>query len=496
MGVYEEVSQHWKPNSIAISDPIDGEITFENLEEAVSKISSWLKKKGIKRGEVLCVQSPKQPLVLKIILGCLASGVVVLPLNDQYGYQQSLFYLKDSNARVFISNLQGEDQVSLPCEHITLAQFVRELGVTAPAQSTVPVLGAELGMLLYTSGTTGTPKGAMLSHNNIISTIKGLHQCWHWTANDRLLHALPIFHVHGLFVAQMGALYAGATSVWMRHFDAKAVGDLIHKHQITIFMGVPTMYFRLLSTLNRDSLLSVRLFTSGSAPLPVSVHHRFSERFGHVILERYGMTEVGIVLSNPYIGERRVGSVGFPIGETQIRIVSTRTGQDCSIDEVGEIWISGPSVISGYYQREKESKRSIENGWLKSGDLGVQDSDGYISIVGRAKDLIISGGFNIYPRDIERKLLQCSFVSEVAVVGLADEEWGEVVVAVLKSTPIIEEELSLVLKELAPYQTPRLWAMVDDFPRNAMGKVQKARIREWLKENPVQLFKIVGVPRS
>lgn len=490
MGVYEEVSQHWKPNSIAILDPVDGEITFENLEQDVKKVSSWLKKKGILRGDVLCVQSPKQPLLLKIILGCLASGVVVLPLNDQYGYHQSLFYLKDSNARAFISIHQGEEQLPPPCELISLDQVVRELNVTAPVQRSVPTLGAELGMLLYTSGTTGTPKGAMLTHDNIISTIKGLHQCWHWTAEDRLLHALPIFHVHGLFVAQMGALYAGATSVWMRHFDAKAVGELIQRHQITVFMGVPTMYFRLLSTLNRESLLGVRIFTSGSAPLPVSVHHRFYERFGHTILERYGMTEVGIVLSNPYLGERRIGSVGFPVGETQIRIVSTRTGQDCLGDEVGEIWISGPSVISGYYQREKETERSIDNGWLKSGDLGVRDSDGYISIVGRAKDLIISGGFNVYPRDIERKLLQCSFISEVAVVGLADEEWGEIVVAVLKPSPIVKEELNPVLKELAPYQCPRLWAVVDDFPRNAMGKVQKARIREWLKANPTQLFKI------
>lgn len=486
MGVYTDLTSHWNMDSIAIIDPVCGNVCFSELDSRVRKVATWLQSQGINPGQVVCVQAPKSLVLLELILGCLAQGVVILPLNEAYQLDQCIFYLSDSEASLYIGPhdiVQIED-----CKQLSLRNCRAEIQAVKPLEELPQIDDESLAMFLYTSGTTGIPKGAMITHGNIMATVKGLHHLWQWTSEDVLLHVLPIFHVHGLVVAQFGALYAGATSVWMHRFEADAVGELIHRHQISVLMAVPTIYYRLLDTLNSAKLSSMRLFTSGSAPLPVSVHHRFEAQFGFRILERYGMTEVGIVLSNPFDGERRIGTVGFPVGQTQIRIVDSRTGTDCEPGSIGEIWISGPSVISGYWRRPDASAQSIHEGWLKSGDLGKMDPDGYISIVGRSKDLIITGGLNVYPRDIERIFLECESVQDIAVVGLPDEEWGETVVGVLKGEQVDSLELDKASLQLAGYQRPRFWALMADFPRNAMGKVQKAHIRRLLQNEPSLLF--------
>ena len=488
MGVYTALTCHWNMDSIALVDPLLGPIRYCELDSRVRKVATWLQSQGIQPGQVVCIQVPKSVFLLEFILGCLAHGSVVLPLNETYQLEQSLYYLRDSEAVLYIG--PHEIGVLEQCQKISLEAYLNQLNRCVPLNQMPAISGDCLAMFLYTSGTTGVPKGAMISHDNILATVKGLHRLWGWTSKDVLLHVLPIFHVHGLVVAQFGALYAGATSVWMHRFESDMVEELIHKHRITVFMAVPTVYFRILETLDPAKLSSMRLFTSGSAPLPVRIHHRFENRYGFRILERYGMTEVGIVLSNPLHGERRIGTVGFPVGETQIRIVDLSTGRDCEPGCVGEIWISGPSVISGYWRRPEASAQTIQCGWLKSGDLGRKDADGYISIVGRSKDLIITGGLNVYPRDIERIFLECESVSEIAVVGLPNEEWGETVVGVIKGQSLDRDELRAASLQLAGYQRPKRWALVDDFPRNAMGKVQKAHLRHLLQNEPNRLFSL------
>ena len=327
----------------------------------------------------------------------------------------------------------------------------------------------DLALLLYTSGTTGKPKGAMISHGNLLASISALHNAWEWQATDRLLHMLPLFHVHGLVVAQFGALYANAYTEWMSaKWSASEVVERWAASQISICMMVPTIVYRVVQVQEVPHLPSLRLCTSGSAPLPVSTHEAFEQKFGRAIVERYGMTEVGIVLSNPYAGDRRPGTVGFPLGDMRFRVVNAEH-EDVPIGQVGELLISGPSVISGYWNQPEATDQTIQDGWLASGDLATLDADGYYSIVGRSKDLIISGGFNVYPKEIERGLLTLDGVQEVAVVGIPDDEWGEAVVAVVIGDVTWDSVREWSLANLAPYKRPKL-VLVEDFPRNAMGK--------------------------
>ena len=403
-------------------------------------------------------------------------GSPVLPLNDRYTAQEVLYYLQDVRATLAI--------LMEPTEWGGNGLQITELPDNFSPRSAVSIpndiMSEELALLLYTSGTTGKPKGAMISHGNLLASIKGLHSAWEWTADDRLFHMLPLFHVHGLVVAQLGALYANAYTEWAPpKWDAEEVIQLWTKEHITICMMVPTIVYRLTSVDNVPALPHLRLCTSGSAPLPISIHQSFERTFGLQIVERYGMTEVGIVLSNLYNGERRPGTVGFALGDTQFRIVNPEN-EDLPDGEIGELLISGPSVIQGYWEQEDATSRTIKKGWLYSGDLAMRDSDGYYSIVGRLKDLIISGGFNVYPKEIERGLLTLKGVREVAVVGVPDLEWGESVVAVVIGEVLWTAVETWADTHLAPYKRPKRLVIVDDFPRNAMGKIQKGLIREML----------------
>jgi malonyl-CoA/methylmalonyl-CoA synthetase len=319
----------------------------------------------------------------------------------------------------------------------------------------------------YTSGTTGSPKGAVLTHANVLAGSESVRLAWRWTASDRLVLALPLFHVHGLCVGLHGTLLAGASAVLLPHFDVDSVLDAISAHDASLFFGVPTMYHRLARSPRVEELAGLRLCVSGSAPLPAELHRTIAERGGQQVLERYGMTETVMNVSNPYDGERRPGSVGLPLPGVELRLSNGRDG---------EIQLRGPNVFAGYWERAQASRECFSDGWFRTGDLGALDPDGYLRILGRSKELIISGGFNVYPREVEEVLLAHPAVAEVAVVGTPSDEWGEVVTAFVVPSgdaPPAESLVAFAAEQLAPFKRPRLLHFVDTLPRNALGKVLK-----------------------
>jgi malonyl-CoA/methylmalonyl-CoA synthetase len=319
----------------------------------------------------------------------------------------------------------------------------------------------------YTSGTTGSPKGAVLTHANVLAGSESVRLAWRWTASDRLVLALPLFHVHGLCVGLHGTLLAGASAVLLPHFDVDSVLDAISAHDASLFFGVPTMYHRLARSPRVEELAALRLCVSGSAPLPAELHRTLAERGGQQVLERYGMTETVMNVSNPYDGERRPGSVGLPLPGVELRLSNGRDG---------EIQLRGPNVFAGYWERAQASRECFSDGWFRTGDLGALDPDGYLRILGRSKELIISGGFNVYPREVEEVLLAHPAVAEAAVVGTPSDEWGEVVTAFVVPSgdaPPAESLIAFAAEQLAPFKRPRLLQFVDTLPRNALGKVLK-----------------------
>jgi malonyl-CoA/methylmalonyl-CoA synthetase len=355
------------------------------------------------------------------------------------------------------------------------------------ADSHVPVQRAadDLAAILYTSGTTGRSKGAMLSHGNLLSNAQTLKTCWGWRADDVLIHALPIFHVHGLFVASHGALLAGARMIWFGKFDARAVIERLR--EATVFMGVPTLYVRMLAEpgLSRQACAHMRLFIAGSAPLQVETFNEWISRTGHTILERYGMSETVMLSSNPYDpqqGERRGGTVGFALPGVGLRVRDDQGGP-LPAGEIGHIEVRGPNVFTGYWRMpEKTAEEFTDDGWFKTGDVGKIGSDGYVTIVGRSKDLIISGGYNVYPVEVEESINQIPGVAETAVIGVPHADFGEAVVAVVVRKPgaaLDGAAISAALKtQIANFKVPKAVFVVDDLPRNAMGKVQKNLLRE------------------
>ena len=478
MSIYLKMVQRWDMSRAAFSSLQGGVQTYAQFHQTVLDTVGWLKAQGVTQGDVLCVQLPKSPRLLQLILAGLAMGVPILPLNDRYTPAEVSYYVRDVQAKLSILMVT-------PVDWNGAVILEKDLPDVFPHRDDINLHSIpenELALLLYTSGTTGRPKGAMISHGNLLASIQALHEAWRWTQEDRLLHLLPLFHVHGLVVAQFGALYANACSMWMpAKWTPNEVVYAWKRLDISICMMVPTIVHRLLSVEQVPELPNFRLATSGSAPLPVSAHQRFQSKFGRHIVERYGMTEVGIVLSNPYPDGQKAGTVGFPLGEMRFKIVKPN-GSECGIDEVGELLISGPSVISGYWEQPEATARTIVDGWLCSGDLATLDSDGYYSIVGRSKDLIISGGFNVYPKEVEKVLLEINGVDQVAVVGLPSDEWGEVVVAVVIGHTDWHSVEAVSKSKLAPYKRPRHLIMVDEFPRNAMGKVQKSKLRALVKD--------------
>ncbi|UWQ76100.1 malonyl-CoA synthase [Leisingera sp. M658] len=477
---------------------LNGEvITHQDFLCTAAQIANVLAQTGLKPGDRVAAQVEKSPEALALYAACAQAGLIFLPLNTAYTAEELTYFIENSGASVVICDARSE---------ATLASIAKQLGagietLNADGSGTLmdqaaamPVSfatverdGDDLAAFLYTSGTTGRSKGAMLTQSNLLSNAETLAQEWRFTADDVLLHALPIFHTHGLFVATNVTLAAGGSLIFMPKFDLDAV--LKHMPQATSLMGVPTFYTRLLSDdrFTHELTGHVRLFVSGSAPLLAETHVQFEERTGHRILERYGMTETNMNTSNPFEGDRRAGTVGFPLPGVELKITDPASGEPLPQGEVGQIEVRGPNVFKGYWQMpEKTAAELREDGFFITGDLGKIDEDGYVHIVGRNKDLIISGGYNIYPKEIELVLDDQPGVLESAVIGVPHPDFGETVLGVViaepSQSPDLDAMMEAVRQALARFKHPRQLILLDELPRNTMGKVQKNILRDTYKD--------------
>ena len=465
---------------------------YGDIDRLSARLANLLAAEGLQPGDRLAAQVEKSPEALALYLATVRAGGVFLPLNTAYTAHEIAYFIGDAEPSVVIVDpaREGEAGVFLseartPPRLLTLAGdgsgSLTEAAAAQPDQQTPVERGADdLAAILYTSGTTGRSKGAMLTHRNLLSNAQVLAEVWRFTEADTLLHALPIFHTHGLFVASNVAMLTGGRMIWLPKFDAaEMIRWLPHA---TAMMGVPTFYTRLLDRADFDAGLvrGVRLFVSGSAPLLAETHRQFEARTGHRILERYGMTETNMNTSNPYEGERRAGTVGLPLPGVEVRI--TDAGKVLPPNEVGMIEVRGPNVFKGYWRMPgKTAEELSEDGWFTTGDLGVIDADGYVSIVGRSKDLIISGGINIYPKEVELVIDALPDVRESAVIGVPHPDFGEGVIAIVVaepgSHPQPEAILAALSGQLARFKQPKAVFLADELPRNTMGKVQKAVLR-------------------
>ncbi|QLC25172.1 AMP-binding protein [Parasphingopyxis algicola] len=465
-------------------------LRYDELDSATARWAAALMSTGARPGDRIVVQVEKSVENVLLYLASLRAGLVYVPLNTAYTAAELDDFIGDAEPAIIVCDPAKESTVAAISDNATqltldadgtgsLAALTTEIG--ADSFKTVAREPDKLAAILYTSGTTGVSKGAMLSHDNLASNALVLKDYWHWQPDDVLIHALPIYHVHGLFVALHLALLGGSTIRFRRSFDADAV--LADMPEATVLMGVPTFYVRLADHdgLTREASANMRLFISGSAPLLESTFAEFETKTGHRILERYGMTEAGMITSNPYDGDRVPGTVGFPLPGVSARVADD-TGTEMARGEPGVLEIRGPNLFQGYWNKpEKTAEEMRPDGYFITGDIATMDSDGRVAIVGRAKDLIIAGGLNIYPKEIELVLDAVPGVRESAVIGVPHPDLGEAVVAVVvRDDDMLTEEalLSAIADELARFKQPRGVLFADALPRNAMGKVQKAKLRD------------------
>lgn len=475
----------------------DGRVwTYRDIERASGRLANLIVSLGLKPGDRVAAQVEKMPEALVLYLATLRAGMVFLPLNPAYQRHELAYFLGDATPGLFVCRPQMRalaDELAgvagvphvLELDDDGRGSLIDAAAPMADAFATAQRVGDDLAAILYTSGTTGRSKGAMLTHHNLAANAKTLHSYWHFQPGDVLLHMLPIFHVHGLFVASHCALLNGSAMLFEPKFDAKRALALLP--QATVFMGVPTYYVRLLQEPGFDRQLCrrVRLFISGSAPLLKETFDEFSERIGQAILERYGMTEGGMFTSNPYIGERRGGTVGLPLPGMSVRVEDDQ-GKPCARGEVGNILVKGENVFVGYWRMpEKTAEEFTADGYFRTGDMGQWGPQGYLSIIGRSKDLVITGGLNVYPKEIEELIDAMPGVAESAVIGLPHPDFGEAVTAVVvrrkdaAGMALSEQDIVATLKAtLANFKVPKRVVLVDDLPRNAMGKVQKNVLRQ------------------
>lgn len=473
------------------------EISYDGMVDLSGRMANALTALGVEPGDRVAAQVEKSPEALMLYLGALRAGAVFLPLNTAYTASEVSYFLSDAEPALMVCRPENAAEVAEIAKQAGVAS-VETLAAdgsgslsdraeaAAGAFEDVARSGDDLASFLYTSGTTGRSKGAMLTHGNLSSNAAALAEAWRFTAKDRLLHALPIFHTHGLFTASNTILKAGASMIWLPRFDAEEIIRLLP--EATTMMGVPTFYSRLLQHdgLTRELVAHIRVFISGSAPLSPEVHAEFERRTGHAIIERYGMTETGMNTSNPYDGARRAGTVGFPLPGVEVRITGPETGEPLPDGEVGVIEIRGPNVFKGYWRMPEKTKEEFrDGGFFISGDLGMVDAQGYLNIVGRDKDLIISGGFNVYPAEVEAAIDAVPGVAESAVIGVPHPDFGEGVTAVVarKNGADVDEQsvLDRIAGGLAKFKQPKRVFFVDALPRNAMGKIQKKDLRETFK---------------
>ena len=485
----------------------DGEplrYSWRDLDLATAKLANLLESLDLPTGSRVAVQTEKSVEALMLYLAVLRAGLVYLPLNTAYQAAEVEYFIANAEPAVVVCSGRSFGWFSklafkAGTDHVFTLNADRSGSLLQRAanhsdqHSVVVKETGDLAAILYTSGTTGRSKGAMLSHGNLLSNARTLQSYWGWQRGDVLIHALPIFHVHGLFVASHGALLNGSKMIWFSQFDAKSV--IARLPEATVFMGVPTLYVRMLAepALTREACRGVRLFVAGSAPLLAETFNTWNERTGHTILERYGMSETVMLTSNPYAaadGERRAGTVGFALPGVQLRVTSqsaSQTSTVCASDEIGDIEVRGPNVFGGYWRMPEKTAEEFSSDaqgqrWFKTGDVGKVDARGVVTIVGRSKDLIISGGYNVYPAEIEGYLNDMPGVAESAVIGVPHADFGEAVVAVVVSRPGVAPEPDAMVADLksriANFKVPKRVFVVTELPRNAMGKVQKNLLRD------------------
>jgi malonyl-CoA/methylmalonyl-CoA synthetase len=459
--------------------------------DLAARYGAALKEAGLGPGDRVAMQLDKSHHMLALIAGAIRQGVVFLPLNTAYTPAEIANFVTDAGAKLLVAGSKAAVALA-PVAEAAGARLATldtdgtgnfaDMAKGLPPADIEPRSPGDLAAFLYTSGTTGRSKGAMLSHDNLLSNARVLTDYWRFTKDDVLLHALPIFHTHGLFVATNVALLAGCPMIFLPKFDAEEV--ICRLPQATAMMGVPTFYTRLLDDprLTRDLVANIRLFVSGSAPLLAETHRQWEARTGQRILERYGMTETNMNTSNPYEGERRAGTVGFPLPGVEVKVCDPN-GAEVPAGAIGTIEVRGPNVFHGYWKMpEKTAEELRPDGFFITGDLGTMDADGYVSIVGRAKDLVISGGFNVYPKEVEMALDALPGVLESAVIGVPHPDFGEAVVAVLVPEAVASLDAKAVhaalAASLAKFKQPKHIDIRADLPRNTMGKVQKNLLRE------------------
>lgn len=495
------LAQHLRASSVGQEDAVfayvgsQDAVTYGDLFKDAERYAAVLMELGILPGDRVAVQVDKSIEVLKLYIGTIIAGAVFLPLNPSYTPSEVNYFLGDAAPRIFICdpNIKDTFLPILDDFDVDVIETMDQNGrgsLFEKAQRVDTEIKAvireenDLAAILYTSGTTGRSKGAMLSHGNLWSNSEILKDYWRFTREDILIHALPIFHTHGLFVATNITLAAGSSLRFMVQFDAEEVMEAFVSS--SVLMGVPTFYVRLLEqqNLTMDHAKNMRLFVSGSAPLLSETHDQWRAKTGHSILERYGMTETNMNTSNPYDGDRRAGTVGFPLPGVELRVMSQNgEKQELSAGEIGSIEVRGPNVFLGYWQMPEKTKEELhENGFFITGDLGMIDDRGYVSIIGRSKDLIITGGYNVYPKELELIIDDIEGVVESAVIGAPHKDFGEGVVAIvvkeIKSHITAEGILAKTAESIAKYKQPKKIVFIDKLPRNTMGKVQKKTLRE------------------
>ncbi|MBV9076430.1 MAG: malonyl-CoA synthase, partial [Methylobacteriaceae bacterium] len=473
---------------VAVETPDGATFRYEDLFLLSGRMANALALVGVKPGDRVTVQVEKSVPALALYLACARFGAVYQPLNTAYTATELAYFVEDAEPSLLVVDPVRAEETRPIADKIgaaveTLGRDGRGSIMEAAERESHAFPTAvnepdDLAAILYTSGTTGRSKGAMLTHGNLVSNAVTLRDEWGFTSSDVLIHALPIYHVHGLFVATNVAFLADATLLFSPRFDPDEVLRLMGR--ATAMMGVPTFYTRLLKHpgLTREAAAGIRLFVSGSAPLLAETHREWEARTGHRILERYGMTETGMNTSNPYDGERIAGTVGFPLPDVELRVTDPETGAELPQGEIGMIEVRGPNVFKGYWRMpDKTAAEFRADGFFITGDLGKIDELGYVHIVGRGKDLIISGGFNVYPKEVETEIDALPGVVESAVIGLPHRDFGEAVTAVVvkrPESPLSEQDVVAALTErLARFKQPKAVIFVPDLPRNTMGKVQK-----------------------
>ena len=476
--------------------PVPRYYTWRDIDRASARIANLLASLELPAGARVAAQTDKSVEALLLYLAVLRAGLVYLPLNTAYQAGEIEYFVGNAEPSVVVCSARNFVWVSklafkagvknvFTLDDDRSGSLLDRAAWHSDEHGPAVKRADELAAILYTSGTTGRSKGAMLTHGNLLANARTLHGWWGWQPSDVLIHVLPVFHVHGLFVASHGALLAGAKMLWFNKFEPKAT--IAQLPRATVFMGVPTLYVRMLAepTLTRDTCASMRLFVAGSAPLLPETFEAWRERTGHTIVERYGMSETVMLTSNPYHakdGERRAGTVGYPLPGVQLRIHDEK-GQPCRRDEIGGIEVKGPNVFKGYWRMpEKTAEEFTPDLWFKTGDVGKIDEHGVVTIVGRSKDLIISGGYNVYPAEIEGYLNEQPGVAESAVIGVPHPDFGEAVVAVVVPKPGARIDTAALIAglkgKIANFKVPKQVFIEPELPRNQMGKVQKNLLRE------------------